>query len=358
MEEIVQLLEKFSNKTATDSELHKLQSLLESNKQEFEKYFASQYHVIDTHIAERITQQRASELLEGIQQKIDYLTEINTQATPKVVSISFWYRMAGAIAACAILLVGVFLVVNQQAQKLPNTAKASQIAPQKVVDKVNNTSIKQEIRLSDGSEVVLYPNGALSYNEPFINNRRDISLVGTAIFKVAKDKTKPFSVYANGIATTALGTTFKVVSKQTSVNVQLFEGKVVVQKIGISGTEKYLLPNQQLVYNLTTDLATITNITATSIPLTNTAIAKMNRKPLAENKTAKTLVFRAQSFTDVITQLERHFKATITIEAATISAINVTAEFKETDSLFEILNTICTINGLSVTQQGNTYIIK
>ncbi len=358
MEEIVQLIEKFWNNTATTAELQTLQRLLHLHRQDFEAYFTNQYSIIDEQVTERITQQRASELLDSIHYKIEQLAETKTKAPSKLVSIKYWYGVAGAVAACAILIVGIFSVVNQQSQKLTDAAKASRLVPQGLVNKVNSTNAKQEVLLADGSVIVLYPKSAVSYNQPFTNNKRDINLVGTAIFKVAKDKTKPFTVHANGIATTALGTTFKVVANQASVNVQLFEGNVVIQKIGVVGIEKYLLPNQQLVYNLTTDVATITTISTTTLPLANSTTAKTNSKLQPANKAAKSLLFKAQPFTEVIAQLEKQYNTTITIEALTVNTINVTAEFTETDKLIDILNTICGINGLSVTQQGNTYIIK
>ena len=67
---------------------------------------------------------------------------------------------------------------------------------------------------------------------PFQNNKREIYLEGEAYFKVAKDKTKPFTVFAGALATTALGTQFRITAKKNTpgnITVKLFTGKVAIR---------------------------------------------------------------------------------------------------------------------------------
>ena len=82
-----------------------------------------------------------------------------------------------------------------------------------------------------------------------------------AFFKVVKDKTKPFTVFSEAIATTALGTSFTIRSfeEDSYIKVHLHTGKVVVKStdIGHKTLEKdmYLVPDNILMYDKTKMLA-------------------------------------------------------------------------------------------------------
>src|SRR5581483_4992079 len=84
---------------------------------------------------------------------------------------------------------------------------------------------------------------------------RNITLVEKALFKVAKDKTKPFMVTSGKITTTALGTMFTVTANNdnTSMVVRLYEGKVVVKALDQHDwrmkKDYFLNPGQEFVYN-------------------------------------------------------------------------------------------------------------
>lgn len=103
-----------------------------------------------------------------------------------------------------------------------------------------NGKISQYI-LSDGTKISLNCNSTITYPKFFKGNSREVKLNGEAFFEVAKDKTKPFTVIANGIKTTVLGTKFNVAAYKNlkQISVALIEGKVEVQTA--EGRDKLIL---------------------------------------------------------------------------------------------------------------------
>ena len=149
-----------------------------------------------------------------------------------------WYLRAIAAAASIIFVIGFgWLMFYHKPAKAPSVVSKDNIAQdtQKIFTRfeTNVTGQPRRFLLPDGTEVTLWDQSIVSFTTPFAGNKRDISLKGKASFKVAKDKTKPFTVYSDGISTTALGTEFSVTSfaKENVITVRLKEGKVVVKSL-------------------------------------------------------------------------------------------------------------------------------
>jgi transmembrane sensor len=103
--------------------------------------------------------------------------------------------------------------------------------------------------LPDGSDVWLNSSSKLVFPENFGENERRVSLEGEGFFDVASDFNRPFSVNANGIITTALGTSFNIFNREEQdVRISLVTGKVIVKEE--SHNESFLLvPGQQFIYD-------------------------------------------------------------------------------------------------------------
>lgn len=111
--------------------------------------------------------------------------------------------------------------------------------------------------LPDGSVMDL--NADTEVAIAFGNQTRSLHLLkGQAVFKVAHNPERPFSVLAAGQSITALGTEFEVTLEQDALSVVLLEGKVVVDKAlteqeriarDVSSTPIQLQPGQQLIAN-------------------------------------------------------------------------------------------------------------
>lgn len=94
-------------------------------------------------------------------------------------------------------------------------------------DFTTGTGELRQVELIDGSIVDLAPDSLLKV--AFIDDARRVSLLqGTAYFKVVPDAKHPFSVQANGVETTVLGTAFEVRNLGDDVSVSVAEGTVLV----------------------------------------------------------------------------------------------------------------------------------
>ena len=100
------------------------------------------------------------------------------------------------------------------------------------------------IVLKDNSHVTLNSKSKISYPNLFQYNR-NIRLEGEAFFEVAKNPDQPFFVYANGLVTKVLGTSFIISAFETEKDVKVVvkTGKVSVFALTDENLEESLLPS-------------------------------------------------------------------------------------------------------------------
>ena len=110
------------------------------------------------------------------------------------------------------------------------------------------------ILLKDGSKVRLEKGSQLIFPKNFSGETREIYLVGSAFFNVAKNPSKPFLVHSNGVVTKVIGTSFKIDAFSKNVKVMVKTGKVAVFTEGITNKEDVeksaivLTPNQEVTF--------------------------------------------------------------------------------------------------------------
>jgi transmembrane sensor len=247
-------------------------------------------------------------------------------------------RYALAAAAALIVVVG--------ASRLLTRSKGSEVRPTAAVAPVvaavagglktiENATLKTQIYIfPDGSRVKLSGRSKISYDSPFINNRRDIYLEGEGVFTVAKDKARPFAVHAGSIVTTALGTVFRVCDKSKPVTtVQLYSGRVVVG--GKSFSDVYLQPGDQVLLNSS-------NFTVHMRREEPKAVVAARPQPVV-------LSFTKESLADIFNQLQKECSVTISCDGVNLQNMEFTGVFnsgKETVESF--LSTLCEINELTL----------
>jgi len=118
-----------------------------------------------------------------------------------------------------------------------------------IITVVNFSQIDKEVRLPDGSLVLLKKDSEIRYNENF-RNSRGVELKGEAFFKVVKDSLKVFKVVTGSTTTKVLGTSFSVVEKEGSkaVEIFLYTGRVMVSVKG-KAESWGLIPGESFVYS-------------------------------------------------------------------------------------------------------------
>ncbi|NPD17029.1 DUF4880 domain-containing protein [Xinfangfangia sp. D13-10-4-6] len=95
-------------------------------------------------------------------------------------------------------------------------------------DHITASAEQRQIGLPDGSIVTLGPDSAIAVQMTASGRRIDL-LQGMAFFDVAPDTARPFSVVADQVAVTALGTAFDVSLDAGFVQVSVDHGQVAVQ---------------------------------------------------------------------------------------------------------------------------------
>ncbi|MCE5346908.1 MAG: FecR family protein [Bacteroidales bacterium] len=123
---------------------------------------------------------------------------------------------------------------------------------------------KSEIKLADGTIVILNAGSLLKYKPDFNMNNRDLFLEGEAYFKVAKNTNLPLIVSAGNINIKATGTEFnvKAYNDENIVETTLVEGKVEISQKGVTDEKRMLelKPDQKAIYVRESDKMTLGEI--------------------------------------------------------------------------------------------------
>lgn len=182
---------------------------------------------------------------------------------------------------------------------------------------------KFELKLSDGSRVVLNSGSKLRYPVAFVSGRpRNVYLDGEAYFTVEKDETRPFTVITDQMNTRVYGTKFNVSSYKDENNTStvLIEGSVGVYKANNDEGAKTIniVPG---------DRATLENGTI--------AVDQVDVKKYiawAEGQ----LFFVDDEFEVIIKELERHFDIVIDNQVEQLNKKRYTGTFTK-ESIDQIL---------------------
>ena len=177
----------------------------------------------------------------------------------------FYSRPIFRFAACLLVVMGLGWLLGQR--HLPKeqtiTSIYQSVLPQKkdtLIFQTNDTTEPMLISLEDGSRVTLTPGGSLRYAPRFTHAKREVILTGEAFFDISKDPKRPFLVYANGLITKVLGTSFRIKAYHNSpeVSVEVRTGRVSVFAENDPRADKktknhelegiILSPNQKIIY--------------------------------------------------------------------------------------------------------------
>lgn len=222
----------------------------------------------------------------------------------------------------SIAAVIVLLILNDIAIYLWTDFKNEQTMSEQHVEFVSGTSDESEVKLPDGSVVVLNKGSKLRYGHDFNAKNRVVELQGEGLFKVAKNKGKEFIVKTTYMNVCVLGTTFNVYAYDDDelVETTLIEGKVELTLNTPTHESMILSPEEKASYNKKTG----------EFKLVKTGHVT---KP---SWTKDTLVFKDTPLSEVFSCLERHFGVSFTFKNKAILNDLYTGRFNN-DSLENIL---------------------
>jgi len=153
---------------------------------------------------------------------------------------SAWFKLGFVkYAAACILIMGAGAIAYQY--HLNNSRNA-----QKEIVILSGSGVEKQLVLTDGSEVLLNVGSKLIISKDFGKSSRQVTLIGEAFFKVAKDKDKPFIVQAGALKTRVLGTSFNINAypDMEKIKIAVMSGQVKVSAAA-KGKEKLLAMGMQ-----------------------------------------------------------------------------------------------------------------
>lgn len=336
-----ELIEKFFRKECTPHEARQVALYLKANPQVLEKYMSIEEW------------QSAGKKL--MPEDFWNATWNSVQKKNKKQTIIAAIKRTTAVAASTILVASVvyYFYPSQKTINEPVITAAFQPTT-KPVSVTNTTNKILKIVLQDSSVISLSPLSTVQYHVPFPADKREIFLEGEAEFHVAKNKKKPFTVYAGAFATTALGTIFSVKKSagKNIISVRLLQGKVVIHSTdnNLKGwkNDVYLLPGEALKFNGQSAILTVEKMG--SINKTIAAIKIYSEK----NDSAKNqLKFSNTLLPEVMNKLSAYYKVNIKFDTLLIDTMNFTGTITKNDSLPVILKAIAQMNDLEISKNDN-----
>lgn len=257
-----------------------------------------------------------------------------------------WIRYAAAIV---VIITGAFLVY--MAGGKINRAKPVIASYVRVINPIAKI---YKVAMEDGSKVSLYPNSEVVYRKPFGGSDRKITLKGKAFFEVAKNKAKPFRVYSNSVITTAVGTSFTIVSDSLAdeVNVFLHSGKVTIEQSGSRSKKVYLTAGQQLSWNI----ASGSSIVRESLPVIKPLSPA--KKLIYKSPEIFTLVFDQEPLPDVLKKIGSRFTIPLNYCPEELNSFYFSGTIKSTDKPIRIFQRIAVLHDLVIKEDKRGYRIS
>ncbi|OKS87469.1 FecR family protein [Mucilaginibacter polytrichastri] len=264
-----------------------------------------------------------------------------------------------SIAAClvAVLGIAVFIGLNNYKVSKINSLNLNTANKSSNDTVYNKTDHVKYIALKDGSQISLSPVSMVVYQHSFDQKKREVYLTGEAFFNVAKDKSRPFTVYAGGLSTTALGTSFRITAfaKSNLTRVQLFTGKVVVKQLkkkdNTANTDVYLTPGKMVALDRAGYSTKVSEI--------NEAPASVNGSVELNTAVKGNIIsFNNQPLTTVIDILQKAYQVKIKAGKGNLAnryftgAVNIQKE-----QVDDVLHTVAMLNKLNLSKHNGTYIL-
>ncbi|SOD88621.1 FecR family protein [Spirosoma fluviale] len=255
--------------------------------------------------------------------------------------LTLFYQLTAAAVLVLSIGLGWYFLMNRSPEPVSDQV-AAQTGQSKLVAKTNESRKPLRIALSDGSVITLKPGSQVQYPEQFAENRREVRLVGEGFFEVTKNPKRPFLVYANGLVTKVLGTSFTIVAHagKPTAEVVVRTGRVAV----------YRQADQPAT---TSDMVLTPNEKATFYRAESRIVKSLADHPVVIRPQAiKThFVFDNTPVARVFKELDEVYGVTISFDADALVNCTLTANLAH-QSLPDQLNMICLSIGATYQTSG------
>lgn len=228
-------------------------------------------------------------------------------------------QRVAAILFLPVLLAGIWYFVQQnELKKQLNVFAVNQ-------EIITQPGTKSHLFLPDSTEVWLNSASTLQFPSVFKGNERRISLQGEAIFKVFKNKEKPFIVGTGSMDIEAVGTEFDVSAYpgDLKLSTTLAEGKVKITDKTDAAKVFYIDPGVQVNYDTKNKTYQTENVRVKDVIAWREGV----------------LIFNETPFYEVAARIGRWFNAEIQISDQSIANYRFTGKFtsESLDQVLELL---------------------
>ena len=346
MSRIYDLLDKFASGTCSREEFEELMQLLQANENEeaIRNHMRKLYNSFDSEVISDLHIDEQGDMFQS-----------GEPVTPVRNKPVFLKR---ALIALSVLSIACFVYFYAR----PVTNKADNA---KTISRIYTPSgSRTSIVLPDGSEVWLNALSTLTYTTAAFNSgRREVSLVGEAMFKVKHDSLHPFLVHTKNFDVMDLGTVFNVQAYPEDNNGQasLISGSIEVITKGKNAKKVTLVPNQRIIIRnedrnklAPTKSAEIVTPEPTIKPiLLNPQISVAPDTAWLVNK----LIFMDESFYDLALQMQRRYNVVIRFRNEKAKSFRFAGRFEEED-IDDALKELQAIAPFSYKRSGNEIYIE
>jgi transmembrane sensor len=256
-----------------------------------------------------------------LSQVIPRLPPTPAVAEPRVVrKLSRRPVLAAAALALLTSITALFLWIDADTARSYSTAIGEQ----------------RTIQLLDGSTVELNARSRIQVR--LSDHRRDVALLeGQALFRVAKDKQRPFVVQAGDAQVRAVGTEFDVYKKQTGTVVTVVEGRVETYS-GSAGA----------------DAAAVILSAGEQLTVLPHAVTQPTRADTvaATAWVQKRLIFEETPLSEVAEEFNRYNRRPLAIDDAQLQTLKISGVYSSTDPT-SLINFLRSQNSITVIETEN-----
>ncbi|MEI6466460.1 MAG: FecR domain-containing protein [Verrucomicrobiota bacterium] len=203
--------------------------------------------------------------------------------------------------------------------------------------------------LADGSVAELKPDTEIAV--VYTNSTRAVSLLrGVAHFKVVKHANRPFVVTVGGIQVRAVGTAFEVDLGQTSIAVQVDEGRVAVEEAGAGEhvVRTYVSAGNRVVVERPHSPATVALATASALPAAG---------PVAQpGQSIPRLDLAATPLAEVVVIFNRYSGKRLVLADPALGAVQLSGVLRA-DNLDALLKLLTAHYGITPEIHGNEIVL-
>ncbi|WP_207510618.1 FecR family protein [Longitalea luteola] len=233
---------------------------------------------------------------------------------------------AVAVAALAVIAVGLYLLWKTQRAATPQTEK---------VHYVCKPGERKSFQFPDGTQVILNAGSEIYLNDLYAKNTREVYLKGEAFFEVQHNAAVPFIVHTPTMDVKALGTAFNVKSYNDEHRTEavLVRGLVEVTLKKDNNRKLLLHPDEKVLWTEPAADGKTTGTATTSSSLEQAVIKPARKSDNGELKelawVQNSLAFEDEAFEEITWQLNRWYNVNIRFESNDIKQYHFTATFKK-----------------------------